>query len=164
MNMFNPIVLILLSANTINAYTFSQTTGLILGLRPVNERRRFKVTPSLIGRCRFWLGTSKIYVLMRKVVLRFISGKLNGYLIRKICFIWQWLANQWFSWKLYMHAHITTKVPFPCGSLRLGECNNGLSPIPEQAITWISAHLSLSFILITLICKQSVVRGNFMWE
>ena len=24
-------------------------TGLILGLRPVNERRRYKVTPSLIG-------------------------------------------------------------------------------------------------------------------
>ena len=26
-----------------------QTTGLILGLRPANERRRYKVTPSLIG-------------------------------------------------------------------------------------------------------------------
>ena len=25
------------------------TSGLILGLRPVNERRRYKVTPSLIG-------------------------------------------------------------------------------------------------------------------
>ena len=24
-------------------------TGLILGLRPANERRRYKVTPSLIG-------------------------------------------------------------------------------------------------------------------
>ena len=26
-----------------------QYTGLILGLRPANERRRYKVTPSLIG-------------------------------------------------------------------------------------------------------------------
>ena len=30
-------------------YTFPGNTGLILGLRPANERRRYKVTPSLIG-------------------------------------------------------------------------------------------------------------------
>ena len=27
----------------------AQVSGLILGLHPANERRRFKVTPSLIG-------------------------------------------------------------------------------------------------------------------
>ena len=29
-------------------------TGLILGLRPANERRRYKVTPSLIGWVQTW--------------------------------------------------------------------------------------------------------------
>ena len=29
-------------------------TGLILGLRPANERRRYKVTPSLIGWAQAW--------------------------------------------------------------------------------------------------------------
>ena len=28
--------------------------GLILGLRPANERRRYKVTPSLIGCAQTW--------------------------------------------------------------------------------------------------------------
>ena len=30
--------------------TFYVNSGQILGLRPANERRRYKVTPSLIGR------------------------------------------------------------------------------------------------------------------
>ena len=30
-------------------------TGLILGLRPANERRRYKVTPSLIGWAQSWI-------------------------------------------------------------------------------------------------------------
>ena len=30
--------------------TWIMGSGLILGLRPANERRRYKVTPSLIGR------------------------------------------------------------------------------------------------------------------
>ena len=30
-------------------YAIYRVTGLILGLRPANERRRYKVTPSLIG-------------------------------------------------------------------------------------------------------------------
>ena len=29
--------------------SFRDIRGLILGLRPVNERRRYKVTPSVIG-------------------------------------------------------------------------------------------------------------------
>ena len=36
------------SADTVMA-TFGSDMGLILGLRPANERRRYKVTPSLIG-------------------------------------------------------------------------------------------------------------------
>ena len=32
-----------------DGYHFADNAGLILGLRPANERRRYKVTPSLIG-------------------------------------------------------------------------------------------------------------------
>ena len=39
------------SPQSINQLTFSlrNNSELILGLRPANERRRYKVTPSLIG-------------------------------------------------------------------------------------------------------------------
>ena len=33
--------------------------GLILGLHPANERRRYKVTPSLIGWAQYILGFKK---------------------------------------------------------------------------------------------------------
>ena len=35
--------------HSVDAYPNLFHSGLILGLRPANERRRYKVTPSLIG-------------------------------------------------------------------------------------------------------------------
>ena len=36
-----------------HTHTYTHAQGLILGLRPANARRRYKVTPSLIG----WVQT-----------------------------------------------------------------------------------------------------------
>ena len=47
------ILLVLLSRNMGNIeFLLEDLTGLILGLRPANERCHYKVTPSLIGRAQ----------------------------------------------------------------------------------------------------------------
>ena len=49
---YGRVIIILVDALT-TGFARASNTGLILGLRPANERRRYKVTPSLIG----WAST-----------------------------------------------------------------------------------------------------------
>ena len=46
---FHAYIYINLSLAPVYTPLYHMYTGLILGLRPANERRRYKVTPSLIG-------------------------------------------------------------------------------------------------------------------
>ena len=45
--------------------TATATTGVILGLRPANERRRYKVTPSLIGRAQTY---NQHWTIFKKII------------------------------------------------------------------------------------------------
>ena len=55
-------------------YIALHVTGLILGLCPANERRRYKVTPSLIGWAQTW---NEPCVIMMQVVAMHPQGKKN---------------------------------------------------------------------------------------
>ena len=55
-----------------------KNTGLILGLRPANERRRYKVTPSLIGWAQNWNQPWNIVIFRNIHLLSVPSVGIEG--------------------------------------------------------------------------------------